>query len=306
MVYSSKFVMAILVNGEPQQELANGVVPIPFGSEYTLRFRNKNDRRAAVKFFIDGENVSGLGYVVPANGVTDIKRHHDVDRAFQFVSLESGEAIEFGKNGSNDDKMKGVIEARFYFEKELPKPPQVVHHYHEYFPRPSPWRTPLPYAQTYNGDYGMHGLVEKGGIGGPERGPILGLNVSYGQEECRSIDQDRSRVLRSKSLPKGIAKTPELEDGCTVEGSVTGQYWNSTHMELETDYVVLKVFLQGFTPEAVPVVVKPKHRPTSGKLHELDLERVRLREELLELENKLAKLENEKLKKKLEELEKSS
>ena len=55
MVYSNKFVMCVLVNGKPVEELANGEVQIPFNTEYVLRFRNKNDRRAVVKFWIDGE-----------------------------------------------------------------------------------------------------------------------------------------------------------------------------------------------------------------------------------------------------------
>jgi hypothetical protein len=91
MMYSNKFVMCVLVNGQPQTEKANWVVTLPFGSEYALRFRNKHSRRAVVQIYIDGENVSGAGYVVPANDYVDIKRHHDKDRAFKFVSLDSPE-----------------------------------------------------------------------------------------------------------------------------------------------------------------------------------------------------------------------
>jgi len=61
MVYSNKFVMCVLHHGHPLKELANGMVSLPFGAEYALRLRNKNNRRAVVKLFIDGENVSGGG-----------------------------------------------------------------------------------------------------------------------------------------------------------------------------------------------------------------------------------------------------
>lgn len=150
MVYSNKFVMSVLHNDAVQKELANGVVKLPFSAEYTLRFRNKNDRRAVVKIFIDGENVSGNGYIVPANDYVDIKRHHDKDAAFKFVSLESPDAQEFGKDGPNHDKVKGVVEARFYLEKPRPVAPVVkeIHHHHHHdhtehhhypAPKPQPW-----------------------------------------------------------------------------------------------------------------------------------------------------------------------
>jgi hypothetical protein len=151
MVYSNKFVMCVLVNGRPQKELANGQVSLPFGTEYSLRFRNKNDRRAVVEIWIDGENVSGSGYVVNAHDYVDIKRHHDIDRSFKFVSLDSEDAIEHGKNGPNHDKVKGVIEAKFRLEVERPN---VIyrdvhhdhhhHHHHDHY-KPIPMPRPYPY-----------------------------------------------------------------------------------------------------------------------------------------------------------------
>lgn len=146
MVYSNKFVFCVLLDGRPQKELANGQVSLPFGTEYSLRFRNKNNRRAVVEIWIDGENVSGNGYIIAAHDYVDIKRHHDIDRSFKFVSLDSEDAIEHGKNGPNHDKVKGTIEARFRLEEERPK---VIyrdvhhdhHHHHDhYVPRPiHPW-----------------------------------------------------------------------------------------------------------------------------------------------------------------------
>lgn len=129
-MYSSKFVMCVLLDGTPQKELANGEIHLPFGSTYTIRLRNRNSRPAAAKIYIDGENVSGEGWRIPANDKVDIRRHADRDVSFKFVDLDSAEAIEFGKNGPNHDKVKGVIEARFYLEKDKPAPIRVEHHYH--------------------------------------------------------------------------------------------------------------------------------------------------------------------------------
>lgn len=164
MVYSNKFVMCILYKGTPQKELRNGVVKLPFGAEYVLRLRNKNTRRALVKIFIDGENVSGGGYIIDGNDSIDIKRHHDKDRAFKFVPLDSGEAVEFGKDGPNEDKQKGTIEARFYFEKARPAytpvpfyvlPQPLVkeeHHHHHHYPNRSPFWYGTVTCDSYQND----------------------------------------------------------------------------------------------------------------------------------------------------------
>jgi len=99
MVYSSRFVLNVLLNKNVVQERNDGIVPIPFGSEYGIRCRNRNkDRRALVKLSIDGENVSGGGFVIGKDDSVDIFRRLDVDAAFKFVELTSEEAELTGKN----------------------------------------------------------------------------------------------------------------------------------------------------------------------------------------------------------------
>ncbi len=300
MVYSSKFVMAVLVHGVPQRELANGVVPIPFGAEYSLRFRNKNNRRAVVKFFIDGENVSGEGYVVNANSHVDIKRHASIDRTFKFISLESLEAIDFGKNGGNTDKVKGVIEARFFLEKEAPTPVHIHNHYHSILPgypsppvrRPPvyPYRHPDQWLGT-NNTKGMNSdeSLESLTVGFEKS---LGFNATASTAESKSVTQSRSAV-------------PELQDGCTVEGHASGQTFHTTQIEYETDYVALKVFLQGFEPHTLPVtqvpvavIIEPNlsFNDKLGSLSDLEKQNAEMRQ-------KIAELENEKLRKQLEALQ---
>ena len=328
MVYSNKFVMCVLLNGRPQKELANGVVSLPFGTEYALRFRNKNNRRAVVQIYIDGENVSGGGYVVNAHSYVDIKRHHDIDRAFKFVSLDSEDAVDYGKDGPNEDKVKGTIEARFYLEKERP---QVIyrdvhhdhhhHHHHDHYhprPRPRPW----PY---YPYDDGIKWTCGGGGTTsslGPTVQGGLDSDVSYGMNagnetlnfsdsppSCSTKGMSsaggQSSMRRSKTANYGddIAtfkriSIPEkkLQDGCTVEGYSTGQNFHSVHVDLEETYTSLKIFLQGFDDledvEQFEDEPKPrKARKTNKEVRIDDLEA-----ENEELRRQLAELENEKLK----------
>jgi hypothetical protein len=218
MAYTNRFVLCILVDGVPQKELANGEVHIPFGSIYSIRVRNRHKRNAAVQLFIDGENVSGEGFKVPANDKIDIHRYADKNVTFKFVDLESPEAVEFGKNGPNPDKVKGVVEARFFLEKEkLPKV-EHIHHYHHYpVPEPYPHWPIRPYIMPWAGNTKSN-------------------TVEYGHESLvQNCKVTKSRVLR---------------EGATVEGHASNQKFNKVHMDLETDYVSVKVFLKGYQPDS--------------------------------------------------------
>ena len=343
MVYSNKFVLCVLLNGKPQEELANGQVKLPFGAEYALRLRNRNNRRAVVKIFIDGENVSGGGYVIPANDHVDIKRHYDVDRAFKFVALDSAEAIDFGKNGPNHDKVKGTIEARFYLEKERP---QVIyrdihhdhhhHHHHDhYHPRPTPW--PIrPYPPIWYGTNTLGGSGDASqdtyrttcGGKGMSAGPQMTCSTGGGGTQSSA----GPRRMRSKSsaapqetyldaapasfdappaemsvAPASFNAGPELKDGCTVEGYSTGQSFTTAWVDTEETYTSLKVFLQGFEEEK-PVEVaedRPKKvRNTRKRKTNKDRRLDDLESENEALRRKLAEIENEELKKKLEKAKK--
>lgn len=184
--------MSVKVNGNFLTERANGSIPIPFNSEYSLKFRNKNNRRAVVKFYLDGENVSGSGYVIPANSSIEIERHADNPNKFKFVSLDSGDAIDFGKNGPNKNKEKGVIVAHFYLEKEVPK---EIHHYHNqttYIPAPYP-----VYPRRYGLDSGYVGSSML-------RGQSMG--TSYNTED--SFDSEETYGIKSMNCVAPAGATP--------------------------------------------------------------------------------------------------
>jgi hypothetical protein len=339
MVYSNKFVMCVLYQGTPQEELANGVVKLPFGAEYSLRFRNKNSRRAVVKIYIDGENVSGGGYIIPANDHIDIKRHHDKDRSFKFVELDSPEAVDAGKNGPNHDKTKGTIEARFYLEKEKPTYyyPQPYkyeehHHHHHHHPKPEPvYPWPIrPYPIWCSNDQ-ARGL-SAGDAGSAEYGAKLSMDAPVGGTTCstgaggqnansgyangrRSLSRHKMLGATSEGVTKTCSAPPPaatemnfaasnentLRDGCTVEGETTGQKFTTTWIDLEDDYTTLKVFLQGFEREAVQHVDEaPKKGRKTNKDNRID----DLESENERLRKELAELENQKLKDEIEKAKK--
>lgn len=265
MVYSNKFVLCLLVNGRVQKDRKNGTVELPFGTEYALRLRNKHNRRALAKIFIDGENVSGPGYIIGARDFVDIQRHHDKDRAFKFVDLDSEEAYDAGKNGPNEDKEKGLIEVRFHLEKErdwdyhqpvtpipMPRPRPPYRDPYE------PWIKPL-----WHGDITSTGSTE----GDSYKHSMGAQNMSLGDQPASHMDCSLSAsaggVKRGKSpkkiraarhnapskrdLAKQAARSMEsLEDGCTVEGNQTGQSFREVYFEEERDYVTCTLYLQGY------------------------------------------------------------
>jgi len=327
MAYSNRFVMCVLVNGNVQKELANGTVPIPFG-EYTLRFRNKHpDRRAVVKFTIDGEDAGGNGYIVNANSYVDIKRHVHRDAAFKLVPLDSAEAVDAGKNGPNTDKLIGVIEAKFYLEKVQPvytyTPPAVVekhihhHHHHRRIIREEPWIK--PYSPFW------YGTTTAGGASMSMSNPTHsasseGLDQTLSFNAAPTMD---SLVMADSGDLKSASFTPpatKLSDGATVEGGRTGQNFREVEIELETDYVAVKLFLQGFHPQPVthymneeprvtmpgfPSPVRPTPMPRIVPQETPAQENARLKEELEKLQyQKVVDAENERIRKENEELRK--
>ena len=239
MVYSNHFVMCLLLNGQPQEEKANGTVIIPFGSDYELRFRNKNNRRACVQIFIDGENVSGGGgYIIDANAYIDIRRHSDVDRAFKFVALDSVEAIDYGKNGPNEDKVKGTIEARFFLEKEKPAVPVANYHYHHYHYSNNPFPTlEKKYGWNPNPQVTLGGTIGCGGGSCCSNAPIP-RGCGFSSEDYGPVEKE---VLTSGSL------NLPTKDGCTVEGESTGQKFFNIKFDAEKEYTSVKIFLQGYS-----------------------------------------------------------
>lgn len=223
MVYKDKFVMCVIVNGQVQPERADRSVPVPFGTEYTLRFRNKHaNRRAVVRFTIDGEDVSGGGYVIGPDSFIDIQRHSKRDAAFKLVPLDSPEAVDAGKN-RNDNGEKGVIEAKFYLERE-----RVV-----YRQQPVRERTPWP-QKKYPYEYI-----------GPETQPeFFGLSHTCDAAPAASFNASLSDCHVEKNV-----RSRSLRDAATVEGSRTGQTFQYVDIQLESQSVDLMLVLRGFDPE---------------------------------------------------------
>ena len=116
-MYKDGFVLSLLKDGRPLKEI-DGVVRIPFDSEYKIRLRNKNWVNCKARVYIDGSPVSQLGnFVINSQGVVDLERFLDssLDEGakFKFVHKDHGEVSD------PDNDENGVIRVEFFKAKQI-------------------------------------------------------------------------------------------------------------------------------------------------------------------------------------------
>jgi hypothetical protein len=322
-MYNNDFVLAIKLNNQKLflEERKDHSIAVPFGAEYSLRLKNKNSRRALVKIFIDGENVSGNGYIVDRQSHIDIKRFAEVEKAFKVAALDSSDAIENGKNGPNDDRGKGVIEAHFYLEKERPVPPVVIdhhyHHYHDvYLPRPYPYRTRPWYGEPWYGEpwygevwrgsdhlIGANSLSKSMSINNVSSCSMDGASFACSNDSLSLNDTSKSllRGMSLESLESAMPRNPvpKIEqDACTVEGSYSDQKFGVGYIDVEDKATICTLILKGYVPDAVEIVAPTQFlspmflsapKETDDELKSLQEEEAKLQAKL-ELKKRIAEL----------------
>ena len=73
-MFSNSLIMAVKVGGKVLREF-DGTVALPFGSEYTIYFKNTSPRRASVDVSIDGEDVlDNHSLIIEPYSVFELKR----------------------------------------------------------------------------------------------------------------------------------------------------------------------------------------------------------------------------------------
>jgi hypothetical protein len=291
MAYSERFVMSILVNGRSQPESPDGSITIPFGCEYIIRFKNQHrDRRAVVKLFIDGTEMSKGGYVVPPRSFKDIERNSYSPKRFKFVAPDSRESEAAGKDTINTEGFNGVIEARFYLEKEQPKVEEVHHHHHHHHdhypyvpPRPYPW-----WAQKHTlggatgssiGDYDMETHAKSintldssptvtcsvNAAGAAPTPPPAPASMGFASADMASaapapapLGEDIACFKRISIPLERRSMKRETVAGVTVEGGYSSQTFRAVAIELEEQCTVVKLLLKGYHPDPaeLPKVVE--------------------------------------------------
>lgn len=119
-MYNKNLAMAVKVNNEVLREI-DGKVYLPFGTEYTLYFKNTSTRRVKIKVSVDGQDaMDGATLVVAANSTADLKRfikNGNMNEGNSFKFIEKTNQISKHRGDRVED---GLITVQYEFEREEP------------------------------------------------------------------------------------------------------------------------------------------------------------------------------------------
>lgn len=247
-MYRAGLVAVIVANGKIVREMNSGgtsTVYLPFGCEYSIRLKNNESRRAAVRISVDGSDVmSGHQLVVEANSESEVKGKLDASgneakNAFRFI--QKTQKISDHRGDRIDD---GIVRIEFQFEE----PP--------YIPPYTPPLRPLKKARPY-----------------PSPSPIWyesGLGAMRGCADDGQISCNSVQTQGFACQTKGMIE-PGNDNGITVAGSHVNQRFGSTYLgRLEATKHVIVFELRGAKSDGQPIVQpvlsrKPVECPTCGK-----------------------------------------
>jgi hypothetical protein len=251
-MYQNGFVLAVRVGDRFVEEKNSNQFVVPFNTEYSLRLKNRNDRKAVARVYIDGEEVNKLGsFVLDPNSELDLERFVDkLDKGnkFKFVPL-SDSRVKDKNDGEN-----GFVEARFQLVKPVEKPIIYDHHYHHHHHH-GPY-----YHWPYYGPYWNSGssITLSGGTGGG----TVSSNFT-----CNSMDSvmdagDAEPLMASNCCSMDIG----MEKGATIEGGLSGQKFSYSYVgELESTEVVLRGYLIGTSDPKIAEYYTKAHCTKCGK-----------------------------------------
>jgi expansin (peptidoglycan-binding protein) len=256
-------VVNVKINDRTVEE-KDGKVVIPFNSEYSLLLKNRNDRKAVARVYIDGDEVTEKGrLIIDANSSVNLERYiDDVERGrrFKFVPLSNNKVSDKGNSE------KGCIEVRFQLVKPVVNN-VIVHEEHIYHHRPHwPIRYNGPFYVDY--DYPLFGgtvfcnSVSKGLSSGT-------LNTS-GNSNFTSFATSIAGAGEIKTHDDAFIQDNHLveEKGATIKGSNSSQKFSFAYIgELESNEIVIRFQLVGTTDSNIISKYCKKHCPSCGKAY---------------------------------------
>jgi len=214
MVYSNKFVAVVVCSDQIVREIrenGNDQVYLPFGSDYSLRFKNQHSTKAIVNVEIDGKNVlDGNQLVVDPNETSNLKGfmvNGKVNNAFRFI--EKTRQIAEHRGDFIDD---GFIRITWKFEEQFNNDLSY-------------WIKNKSYSNPYKprcGNNPWDDVVIGGSADVFCRGEIT-KSVSEPMASCNA----RSKSMMSTQNLTDFNKTNE---GITVAGKDTYQNFRTVHV----------------------------------------------------------------------------
>ena len=259
MTYKDQFVVEVKCNGKILR-MRDDFVYLPFGSEYSLYFKNLSSKRASIKVSIDGTDVlDHQSLVLDANSSTELEgflRGNQAKNRFKFI--QKTKEIQEHRGDKIDD---GFIRVEFAYEK--PKPEIIKktiihedhehhhhhHHRHHYYWNYNDWfsgDSSIRYTSNNSGDMkGFAGSARGMSSGGPTNENVGATSAFY------------SSNVTMDSLGVENQSQPLDDEGITVKGSEMHQdYRYATIGELEQSEVII-IRLKGTASSSGSAVQKP-------------------------------------------------
>lgn len=261
-MYQEKFVTAVLVAGKVLREQGDAV-RIPFGQEFTLRFKNLNSLRALVRVSVDGQDATEgtTGLIVPPNGTIDLERFikgGNLTTGNRFKFIERTQKIEDGPRGIQAED--GLIRVEFEFEQQAPKIEYetIKRTYVDDYV----WR----HRPIWNGPWYCTNAIGSAVDSSPTFAEkTRGVSASnFTLSSAASLSSTAAEFTANAAVPQNAAQAFVNNVGITVPGSVSEQKfeqgaWFPT--DGQKHVMVLKLLgVHGEKPISRPVTVKTKQK----------------------------------------------
>jgi len=241
MVFKENFVAVIMADGKILRE-HDGSVELSFGSDYSIRLKNLESRKARVRISIDSEDVlKGHSLILDPNSHVDLEGFmdgHTVRKRFRFIQ-KTQEIVEHRGDKVDD----GIVRVEYCFEQRrsghvsIRYDPWPDHYWNDWI-----WTCPAtpqpPYIVTY--DSGTAGSVHK----------------AY-EVTCDAVDAGMtSRSAYNAVSSSRLNSTPKTDEGITVPGGETFQQFDHGHIGATDQPHVITIRLCGTTNSGA-VIEKP-------------------------------------------------
>lgn len=208
-MYRKRCVMSVIHNGYPLKE-DSGKIFMPFGSDYSIRLKNKHNEACVAKLFIDGVVTNKLGdFIIQPNSSIEIDRFVD-------KSLDKGEKFKFVEisNKEVDDptsEENGIVRVEFRLGEKITN--DVWADVHQYF------------YNTYQ--Y-------------PDNNTIKDF---YASDTARNIKY----TTNSNSVVCGMSANScsKKSDGATIRGDESKQNFSYGFVELSDEVITMELKIAG-------------------------------------------------------------
>lgn len=265
-MYRDSYALALMLDGKIQKESDDGMVLLPFGSEYALRLKNKLRKRAVADVFIDGR-LTAKGIVIEANGTVDLERFVEdgnlsEGKKFKLVRINDPKVEQ------PNDSENGIIEVNFYPEKDAPVIEKTViheykhdcwHHNHNHtyvwdcnicYPK----NVPMWGQVTYTGGIQCITTSGSGSITLTNTnltGGTVGQDISNnsGMPMNAAYSAESANLNVGADLTKSFTASNSIgEDAATVQGSNSLQKFSSVFIDVDrSNPVTLRLKVKGLS-----------------------------------------------------------